>query len=128
MTAALVHLDTSFLIRALALGTAESRRLAGWLQESVLLGVSAVTWAEFLCGPIDDEQAMLARTVVGEAVPLVADDAALAATLFNASGRRRGTLPDCLIAASAIRTGATLATSNPNAFKKFRAAGLELAD
>ncbi|MBK5298413.1 MAG: PIN domain-containing protein [Vicinamibacteria bacterium] len=127
MTPELLHLDTIFLVRALAVGTSESRRLGEWLEQSALLGLSVIAWAEFLCGPLDDEQVELALAVVGEPVPLSANDAKLAARLFNTTGRRRGSLPDCLIAATAIRTGATLATSNPQDFKRFEANGLTLA-
>lgn len=128
MTPELLHLDTSFLVRALAAGTPESRRLGGWLGQSALLGLSVVAWAEFLCGPLDEEQVALALAVVGDPVPLSADDARLAARLFNTTGRRRGSLSDCLIAATAIRTGAALATSNPRDFTRFSTSGLALAD
>ena len=51
----MIHLDTSFLIRALARGLPEDRRLRGWLRSQEPLGMSSISWAEFLCGPVGAE-------------------------------------------------------------------------
>lgn len=92
------------------------------------MGVSAIVWAEFLCGPVHTNDVELAIAVVRERVPFSAEDAALAASLFNGTGRRRGSLADCMIAASAIRCSATLATANAGDFAGFQQAGLTLTD
>jgi predicted nucleic acid-binding protein len=123
---ALVHLDTSFLIKALVPGTRADHRLRQWLLQGTDIAISSIAWAEFLCGPVSREDRQRARRVVGVPLPLSEDEAAQAAELFNASGRRRGSLPDCLIAAAALKTGATLATSNLPDFRRFESANLSL--
>jgi predicted nucleic acid-binding protein len=122
-----IHLDTSFLISALLAGSPQDQRLRTWLVDRASLGVSAVAWAEFLCGPITPEQLELANRIVGQPHAFGGDEARLAARLFNLGGRRRGSLIDCMIAATAIRTGAALATANPIDFRHFETLGLELA-
>jgi predicted nucleic acid-binding protein len=121
-----IHLDTSFLIRALARGTVEDRRLRRWLVEGEALAVSAVSWVEFLCGPVQAAHVALAGRILEAPVPFLAEDAALAARLFALGGRRRGSLVDCMIAATAVRAGAVLATANPADFRRFVRAGLRL--
>jgi predicted nucleic acid-binding protein len=123
-----IHLDTSFLIRALALDSPEAGRLLGWLQEARGIAMSAFAWGEFLCGPLDDVGLALAGSLVTRHVPVGTEEAAEAAHLFNLGDRRRGSFPDCVIAATAIRAGAELATSNVSDFEPFRQAGLRLAD
>lgn len=123
----MIHLDTSFLIRALVRGTVEDARLRKWLRDGMPLGISSVSWAEFLCGPIEVRQVELTAGLLGEPVGFLAEDAILAAQLFNRSGRRRGSLIDCMIAATALRVGAALATANPRDFRRLRSAGLEIA-
>jgi predicted nucleic acid-binding protein len=71
-----IHLDTTFLIRALARGSPEDRRLRAWLQEATTIGISAVSWAEFLCGPVEAEDIALAARIVGDPVEFTADDSA----------------------------------------------------
>lgn len=122
----MIHLDTSFLIRALVVGSGEDRQLRAWLHDEQAVGISAVGWAEFLCGPVDGALLQLAARVLQEPDPFLTEDAATAARLFNLTGRRRGTLTDCMIAAAAIRAGAALATSNRADFRRFEASGLRL--
>ena len=120
------HLDTNFLINALVAGTPEDQRLRHWIRQGVVISVSSVGWAEFLCGPVSEEDRQRARKVVGAPLSLGEMEAAQAAELFNAGGRKRGTLPDCLIAATALLAGAALATSNSGDFRRFERAGLKL--
>ena len=123
--ARVTYIDTSFLIRALVAGTAEDRRLRRWITANEPLAMSAVAWAEFLCGPLGAADAAIASAIVGEATPLTAGHSAIAAALFNASGRRRGTFIDCLVAACVVDADASLATANPDDFE--RMPGVRLA-
>ena len=123
----MIHLDTSFLVLALARGSAEDRKLRRWLSGRESIGMSAIGWAEFLCGPLTPAATELAGRLVGEPVAFTGADAVIAARLFNATGRRRGSLTDCMIAATAIEAGASLATANPRDFSRFAAAGLTIA-
>ena len=124
----MIHVDTSFLIRGLARGSAEDRALRRWLRTGEPLGMSAVAWAELLCGPIDETHREMAERTVSERVPFLEEDAVLAARLFNESGRRRGSLMDCMIAASALRAAAPLATANASDFRRISARGLTLLE
>jgi len=121
-----IHLDTSFLIRALARGSAEDRRLREWLEDGTPLAMGAVSWAEFLCGPVRAEDVDLATHIVNGPVAFLPGDAASAAKLFNLAGRRRGSFVDCMIAAIALRAQATLATGNSTDFRRFEPAGLRI--
>jgi predicted nucleic acid-binding protein len=123
----MIHLDTSFLIRGLAAGSAESRLLRKWLQDATPIGISAIGWSEFLCGPVQPDQIELVKTLVEEFAPFLPQDAELAARFFNLSGRRRGSLVDCMVAATAVRAQATLAASNLADFQKLAGLGLRLA-
>ena len=127
-TAALViHLDTSFLIHALRPGSRQEAQLLAWLADDEALGVSAFAWAEFLCGPVAVSAADAALELLGQPVPVDRHVAERAAELFNLGGRRRGSLADCLVAATAIQADAVLATENRSDFLKFVPAGLVLA-
>jgi predicted nucleic acid-binding protein len=124
----MILLDTSFLIRALIPAAPEGRRLESWLDTGEELRMSTVAWTEFLCGPLDEEQAAQAMLVVGEPIAFEAVDCPVAARLYNLGGRRRGTMEDCMIAATALRLDVRLATANRRDFLRFRQHGLRLAE
>lgn len=123
----MIHLDTSFLVRSLIAGSPQDRRLREWLRRNEAIGMSCIGWAEFLCGPLEIHQLRLAESVLTSLEPFADRDAELSARLFNLSGRRRGTLTDCMIAATAIRVDAEIATLNPHDFRRFAAGGLRFA-
>ena len=120
----MVHLDTSFLIRALAAGSSEGQRLFEWLRDGREVRMSSIAWTELLCGPISPEVVEELSESLGEPVAFDTADSITAANLFNAGGRRRGWLPDCMIAAAAMNAKASLATSNTSDFERFIPLGL----
>jgi predicted nucleic acid-binding protein len=122
----MIHLDTNYLIFLLIPGSAEDRRVRGLRAAGEPINISTTAWAEFLCGPVSPADVQLARALVPSPEPVTADDATRAAALFNATGRRRNSLADCLIAATCLRLDATLATNNLSDFRPFQPHGLRL--
>ncbi len=123
-----IHLDTSFLIRALVPGSAESARLRGWLGARRPVAISAFVWGEFLCGPLAEADEAIAARIAPMHVPVGTAEVTEAARLFNHAGRRRGSFPDCIIGGTAIVSGAELATSDGGDFERLVEAGLALAE
>jgi predicted nucleic acid-binding protein len=124
----MIHLDTSFLIRGLVHDSAEDRALRKWLKGGESLGMNTVAWTELLCGPLEESHLELATHVVSQHVAFLEEDSVVSARLFNESGRRRGSLIDCMIAASALRAGEPLATANVADFRKFAVFGLKILE
>jgi len=121
---ALIHLDANYVIAAF-----RRHDLASELRHTAAgdpINISAIAWAEFLCGPIAGNEELYARALVDKVESLGETDAQFAARLFNQTGRRLRSLPDCLIAAVAMRCGALLATINVADFRRFERFGLAL--
>ena len=123
----MIHLDTSFLIPAVRLNTPESRRLDVWVGDGEAIVISAVAWTEFLCGPLSRSDLNSALRIAERYLEFTAEHSAIAARLFNATGRRRRMMVDCMIAAVAIADDAPLATANSGDFGRFTEHGLLLA-
>lgn len=122
-----LHLDTNALIALVdPLGSTvvQVRKRA---QEGILPEASAVAWHEFVRGPLLSDELLRIERVVGSRIrPMTRATAELAARLFNATGRRRASTADCLIAASAIEHKAELMTANLAGFILFEPFGLQL--
>ena len=123
----MIHHDTNFLIQATVAGSSAHAGFRKWSAAGESFGVSAVAWAEYLCGPLDPQGEAIAKQMFPLPEGFLAGDAALAADLFNKTGRRSRSLADCMIAAVAIRCGAKLATLNASDFQPLVQHGLALA-
>ena len=123
----MIMLDTSFLIALEQSGSPADLKLRAWLAGGEKLGVCSIVWAEYLSGPLPPAKISAADALLRWKEPFLPADAPMAAHLFNAAGRQRGTLVDCMIAGVAIRCRAHLATFNRADFAAFAAHGLELA-
>ena len=103
----MIHLDTNYLIGLPVKGSAAALEVDGWLASGESLAASAIAWTEFLNGPVTPLEVVRAEAVLqSRIIPFGQGEAALAAELFNKTGRRRGSRFDCLIAATAIRAQA----------------------
>ena len=124
----MIHLDTNYLIGLLVKGSPESGDVDAWLAAGQTLAASAIAWTEFLNGPTAPLEVSRAEAVLQSLIiPFGQKEAALAAELFNKTGRRRGSRFDCLIAATAIIAQAEVATVNQSDFKVFVPHDLKLA-
>ena len=99
----MIHLDTSFLIRALVRDSPEDGQHKASLGPVRPWAMSTLAWAEFLCGPVEASLLDAVGQIVSRRAPFGEEDAALTAQLFNETGRRRGSLADLLVAASGQR-------------------------
>jgi predicted nucleic acid-binding protein len=124
----MIHLDTNYLIGLLVKDSLQAQEVDKWLAAGKTLAASAITWTEFLNGPVTPLEINRAEAVLqSRIVPFGRQEAVMAANLFNKTGRRRGSRFDCLIAATAILEQAEIATANQADFKVFVPHGLTLA-
>ncbi len=123
----MIHLDTNYAIQTLIAGTKEHADVRRWISANEPLSISVVALGEFLCGPIDQREIERLLMLLDPPVVFTIDAAQIAADLYNGTGRRRGSFPDCMIAATAINACAELATSNRADFERMVPLGLTLA-
>ena len=123
----MICLDANFLIGGVSEARPESRHLLAWAAAGETFCTAAPAWYEFLCAPVTPAQieTMLAF-LKGRIIPFAADQAQVAARLFNAAERLRRLRVDAMIAATAISQQAPLATLNTADFKLFTSHGLVL--
>lgn len=122
-----IHLDTNYLIAYAGDASVDVvANVEQWILEDRKFCCSAMAWAEFLCGPILPEEITAMESLLHGVLPVTPELAAEGARLFHETGRRTRSLPDCIIAASAIASKAPMATLNLSDFTPFLPHGLEL--
>ena len=122
-----LHLDTNALIALLDRSGDVFQLVRTRSREEVLPACSAVAWHELVRGPLEAQELLAIDRVIAERVwPLLRSTAELGARLFNATGRRRASTADCLIAATALEQDAALVTANIEDFRVFEPYGLQL--
>jgi predicted nucleic acid-binding protein len=109
-----VHLDTDFLVLALASTGFERRRLTELAESAAEIQVSAVAWYEFSRGPRTPEQLAVARSFFFDdgIVPFSEELAARAAEVFRKLGSPRRRAADVAIGVTAASMGALLLSRN----------------
>jgi predicted nucleic acid-binding protein len=124
-----IILDTNALI---ALSDSEHvlfHIIEGAVKSAAQASTCAIAWHEYVRGPLLDKDRTRALRIIENRIhALGLKDAELAATLFNQTGRRKGSSADCLIAAVAIRIKAEFLTWNLEDFRLFIPHGLRLIE
>jgi predicted nucleic acid-binding protein len=113
-----LHLDTDFLVHALAAAGPERDRLVEWSGSDAEIEMSAVAWYEFSRGPRSPEQLAVARSFFFEdgIVPFSEELATVAGEVFRGLGSPRRRAADIAIGVTAAAMGAVLATRNARDF------------
>jgi predicted nucleic acid-binding protein len=113
-----VHLDTDFLVYALAIAGPERRRLRELAESDSEIQISAVAWYEYCRGPRTPDQMAVARSFFSEGgiVPFSEELAALAAETFRRRGSPRRRAADIAIGTTAAALAALLLTRNASDF------------
>jgi predicted nucleic acid-binding protein len=112
------HIDTDFLVYALATSGPERMRLRALAATDAVLEISTIAWYEFCRGPRTPEQIAVARAVFGEGgiIPFTEDLAEVAADHFRRLGSPRKRAADIAVAVSALYRDAVLLTRNVRDF------------
>lgn len=122
-----LHLDTNALIALSDPSHPLFLRIEQRLREGWTTDTDAVAWHEYVRGPLLKEDRERAMLVIGNRVSdLTRPVAEKAAEWFNATGRRRASTADCLIAAACLHEDAELVTNNVDDFTPFIPHGLKL--
>ena len=124
----IMHLDTDFLVYALATAGPERRWLIEISNSGQSIEISAIAWYEFSRGPRIPEQLATARSFFSAdgIIPFSEQFASTAAEVFRRLGSPRRRAADICIGVTAMLRGATLISRNARDFAGIP--GLEVRD
>jgi predicted nucleic acid-binding protein len=123
----MIHLDANLLIGAEDETDEQHPVTRRLLALPGPFACSAVAWMELQSQPAPRALREAIKAILtGGIIPFDEAAASLAGGLFHATGSKRRTRLDTMIAANAILAGAELATSNPDDFQAFIPHGLKL--
>ena len=123
----MIHLDTNLLIAAIDAAHPHHLQAREALSTSKPAAAASVAWTEFLSKPIPPVRLSAITAMLGaRVIPFAKPEAELAAQLFQIAGVKRAQRMDTMIAATAILSGAELATVNTQDFALFVPYGLKL--
>ncbi|MDB5986282.1 MAG: hypothetical protein JWR16_1335 [Nevskia sp.] len=124
----MIHLDANVLV-ALPDWAVERHPLLNRVARGEAAAVCSLAWYEYSIGPVDEDERLAVREFIRDNIVAFDDaDAALAAHLYNAVGRKRALKTDACLAACAIRADADFLTLNVDDFRPFSAHGLRLLE
>lgn len=122
-----LHFDTNELINISSTTSDLGEKMLPWLKQGNIAAISTITWSEFCNGPIPLAKKQLIEQILGDnIIEFTQPMAETASFLFNKTGRRRSSHSDCMIAATAIISDASLCTQNIKDFERFIPFGLHL--
>lgn len=122
----MIHLDTNALI-ALPEWLRQDNATVNRIIDGEPASACSIVWYEYTVGPLVEGEADMARAFLqGGITSVSAQDAELAAGLYNKTGRLRRLKTDALVAACAMGADAELVTRNLADFEPFIEYGLRL--
>jgi predicted nucleic acid-binding protein len=123
----MIHLDTNLLIAAIDAAHPHHRHARDALSTLKPAAAASVAWTEFRSKPIPQVRLNALTAMLGaRVIPFAKSEAELAAQLCQIAGVKRVQRMDTMIAATAILSGAELATVNTADFAPFVPYGLKL--
>ena len=123
----IVHLDTNQLVEVALRGSPLGKKLIPWLESGNGIAACSIAWSEFCNGPVTAGEKQRVSDALGDnIIDFNRAMAETSAVIFNLTGRRRGSNPDCMIAACAILSDTPLSTLNFKDFERFVPYGLRL--